>query len=280
MLQGLRTCSQALCLIGAALCLSACGATTARLAGWYVTRQLDGYLDLDHDQKHQLRARVDQQLEILQQRELPRWMYLLRQVRDSVGRGGTEEELARELERYDALLDAAANRLVPTGAEILEELDDRQIAHFEARMLEKHEATYEDLTLPAHEQRERLDERLVDALEDIFGRLRDDQQRTILHKAHALPDDRPMRNRVDRERIHSFAKFLRTHPGKAAIETELRQLWDTRYQVLGPGRDKVSRRIEQRRLLLHIDQTLSREQRDHAVEHMNGHLRTAKTFLL
>lgn len=269
-----------LCLVAAVLSVSACTSTTARLAGWYVTRELDSYLDLDREQKGQLRKRVDEQLEWLRRDELPRWLSLLRRVRDSIGRGPTEQELAAHLQRYDALLDQAVERLSPMGAEILAGLSDAQIAHFEARMLEKHEETYESLKLPPHERREEQDERLIESVENVVGDLRDDQRRMLLDKVHALPNERPIRYRVDRERIVAFAKLLRTHPGAAAIEAELRRLWDTRYEVLGPGRDRTSRRIEQRRLLLDIDRTLSQEQREEAVEHLNGHIRSGKRFLL
>jgi hypothetical protein len=265
---------------GLCLWLAACTATSARLAGWYVTRQLDGYLDLNHAQHQRLRTRVDEQLDVLRRVELPRWLHLLRQTRDAMGRGTSEAQLAELLARYDALLDCAVEQLVPSSAEILSELDDAQIAHFEARMLEKHEEAYEELKLPAAEQREKLDERTLEAIESITGDLRDEQKLAILARTRTLPDERPIRYRVDKLRIAGFATFLRAHPGAAAIDKELRRLWDTRYTVLGPGRDKTARRIEQRRVLLAIDQTLSAEQRAQAVENMNDRIRIAKRFLL
>lgn len=265
---------------GACLWLAACTATSARLAGWYVTRQIDGYLDLNREQHQLLRTRVDEQLDLLRREELPRWLHLLRQTRDAMGRGTNEAELAELLARYDALLDRAAGQLMPSIAEVLSGLNDAQIAHFEARMLEKHEETYEDLKLPAAEQHEKLDERTIEAIESITGDLRDEQQRAILARTRTLPDERPIRYRVDKQRIAGFAKFLRGHPDAAAIDLELHRLWDTRYEVLGPGRDKTARRIEQRRVLLAIDQTLSAEQREQAVENMNERIQVAKRFLL
>jgi hypothetical protein len=265
---------------GACLWLSACTATTARLAGWYVTRQIDGYLDLGREQHQQLRARVDERLDVLRRKELPRWLHLLRQTRDAMGRGTSEAELGELLARYDTLLDQAVDQLTPSIAEVLSGLSDAQIAHFEARMLEKHEETYEDLKLPAAEQREKLDERTIEAIESITGDLGDEQRRTILAHTRTLPDERPIRYRVDRQRITGFAAFLRGHPGPPAIDAELQRLWDTRYQVLGPGRDKIARRVEQRRVLLAIDQTLLAEQREQAVENMNERIRIAKRFLL
>lgn len=245
-----------------------------------MTRQLDGYLDLGREQHQQLRTRVDEQLDVLRRAELPRWLHLLRQTRDAMGRGTSEAELAELLARYDVLLDRAADQLMPSIAEILSGLNDAQIAHFEARMLEKHEETYEELKLPAAEQREKLDERTIEAIESITGELGDAQQRAILARTRTLPDERPIRYRVDKERIAGFATFLRAHPGTAPIEAELHRLWDTRYEVLGPGRDKTARRIEQRRVLLSIDQTLSAEQRAQAVENMNDRILTARRFLL
>jgi Family of unknown function (DUF6279) len=267
-------------LSGACLWLAACTATSARLAGWYVTRQINGYLDLGGEQHDVLRARVDERLDVLRREELPRWLHLLRQTRDAMGRGTSEPELAELLAHYDALLDRAVDQLTPSIAEVLSGLSDAQIAHFEARMLEKHEETYEELQLPTAEQREKLDERTVEAIESITGELRDEQQRAILARMRTLPDERPIRYRVDKQRIAGFAKFLRGHPGAPAIDAELHRLWNTRYEVLGPGHDKTARRIEQRRVLLAIDQTLSGAQRAQAVENMNDRIRLARRFSL
>ena len=82
---------------------------------------------------------------------------------------------------------------------------------------EKHEETFEDLKLPPAEQREKLDERTIEAIESITGDLRAEQKRAVLAHTRALPDERPLRYRVDKQRISDFAALLRGHPGARAI---------------------------------------------------------------
>lgn len=265
---------------GACLWLSGCAGVSVQLAGWYIARQIDSYLDLAGEQRRALRAHVDEQLDVLRREELPRWLHLMRQTRDAVGKGTNEAELAQLLAGYDALLDRAVDQLTPSIAQVLSGLSDAQIAHFEKRMLEKHEDTYEALALPPARQREKLDEHTIEAIEDITGDLGAEQKKAILARTRALIDERPIRYEVDKRRIVDFAKFLRGHPGAPAIDAELHRLWDTRYEVLGPGRDRTSRRIEQSRVLLAIDRTLSPEQRKHAVATVNDRIRLAKRFLL
>ena len=254
------------------LCMSSCTSLTTRFAGWYVTREIDRYLDLTSEQQHVLRAHVDAQLSRLRRDELPKWLTLLRELRDQMDRGTSEVAIARLQRRTDALLDHTAHLLIPEVSQLLSKLDADQIAHFEREMLEEHEEK--------HEEEEALDEQLVEAIESLVDDLQVTQQETIRRAARALPDRRPQRYRVDKQRILSTAALLRTHPGPQAIQQELTRLWTTRYDVLGPDCDRDSIRTEQRRFFLLVDGTLSREQRDYAVEQLSDRIRSVKRFLL
>lgn len=277
----LRARSRRLLLIGLLSLLSACAFTSTRVAGWYVTRQIDHYVDLSAEQKGLVRPKVDQEIDRIRREELPRWLDLLRKVRDEIARGATEQGSRALQERYDQLLDAAVARLAGQFAPLLADLDAEQIAHFEKRLVAHvDDVLYPEHKLPPDERQEELDGKLIDSIEDLAGDLEDAQKKAILTAVHAAPDDREQRYKHDRARAFSFVKFLRTKPNSAQVEAELVRLWATRFDALGPGHDLNTRRTKQRRLLLSLDKLLTAQQRAHTVEHLNRQILKAKKWLL
>lgn len=259
------------------VCASGCAGTTAKLAGWYVTRQIDGYFDLTGEQKDRVRERVDVLIAEIRRDELPKALYLMRSVRDAIAQNQVAQRIDDLQARSDVLLERAAERLIPELAWVMSQLDNRQIAHFEHKLRENLDAIYKDQKLPVAERRQKLDDQLLENLEKAVGELSRAQQQTILEAAHGLPDDRAARYRVDLARIQSTGKLLRTHPGQSAIQAELKRMWATRYEV-AEGRDKLTRRAEQRRFLLSVDRTITDEQRTRAVENLNDRIRSLARF--
>lgn len=269
-----------LALLLAALLSSACSTTTERLAGWYVTRKIDSYLDLDGQQKKVVRERVDAHLTRLRQHELPRWLFVLRETRDTLQSGATEAKLESLQQRYDRLFDEAALQLIPDLALTLSELRDAQIDHFTRRLRENQDKAYDERDMSPEQRRKDTDEHVFEAIEGLVGDLNDEQKRAISKLVQAMPDERPIRYEVERRRIAAAGKFLRGHPGAPAIAAELERLWRTRYEELGKGRDLVTRRREQRSFLLSLDALLTPEQRAEGVENLNKLIRRAKKLVL
>jgi hypothetical protein len=259
--------------------LGGCAGTTSKVAGWYVTRQIDDYLDLTSDQKDQVRARVDVLIDEIRHKELPQVLYLMRLVRDAIASNQVPGRISDLQQRSDRYLDHAASRLIPELAWLMTQLNDAQISHFESKLREAVDKIYADQKLPSAERRHKLDEQLIESLEKAVGTLSEGQKRTILSAAHALPDERGARYRFDLARIQSTGKFLRTHPPQAAIEAELGRLWATRYDIES-GRDKTARQGEQQSFLLTIDRTVSEQQRTFAVEKLNDQIRSMARFVL
>jgi hypothetical protein len=257
-----------------------CTATSTRVAGWYVTRQIDNYVDLTSAQKELVRPAVDLEIDRIRREDLPRWLDLIRGIRDAIQHGPTDQgALALQL-RYDHLLDAAVMRMAEQFAPLFADLSPAQIDFFEPKLVEHIDKLFKEQKLPPDERREAQDEALIDGIEKLSGDLSDAQQAAILKSVHALPDDRPARYKNDRNRAFSFIKFLRTDPSKQAIETELKRLWATRFDALGPGFDLDTRRNTQRGLLLSLDKLMTVEQRAHAVEHLNEQLLKARKWVL
>ena len=262
-----------------ALCATGCSGMSTKVAGWYVTRQIDGYFDLTSEQKEQVRERVDTLIAEVRRDELPKALYVMRLVRNAIAENQVAPRIDDLQERADVLLERAAQRLIPELAWVMSQLDDAQIAYFEGKLRENLGKIYEDQKLPAGERRKKLDEQLIEALEKAVGDLSVAQRQTILQAAHALPDDRAARYRIDHARIASTGTLLRAHPGQPAIEAELQRLWVTRYEVAA-GRDKLTRRAEQRTFLLTVDHTVTTAQREQAVENLNERIRSLARFEL
>lgn len=262
------------------LLLGACSLTSTRLAGWYATRQIDGYLDLTSAQKSRIRPLVDAEVERVRREELPHWLQLVRWIRELAAQGPTDDRVRALQHRYDELLDAGVARLAPQFAPLLAELDDEQLAHFQEQLLEFVDKQLPEQKLPKEERQEELDERSIKAIEKLTGSLDDAQRAKLIQGIHTDPNDHALRYANDRKRTFAFIKFLKTKPGAQAIDAELKRLWVTRFDALGPGFDLTSRRALQRRQVIALHGLLTPKQRAHAVEHLTDQIVMIKRWVL
>jgi len=263
-----------------AVLLCACSLTSTRLAGWYVTRQIDGYLDLTSEQKSRLRPEIDAEVDRARREVLPHWLNLLRWMREIIEQGPTDATVSAIQRRYDELLDDGVARLAPKFAPLLAELNDEQLAHFQGRLLEFVDKTLPEQKLAPEQRKQEQDEKMIEAIEKIAGDLDDVQIEKLLTRMHEAPDDRPLRYQNDRRRVFAFIKLLRTKPGAVAIEAELKRLWVTRFDALGSGFDLVSRRALQRKQMIALHGLLTPQQRAHASEHLTEQIVMLKRWIL
>ena len=96
----------------------------------------------------------------------------------------------------------------------------------------------------------------------------------------SLPDERPKQYRSAKVHIARFRAFMATHPSEASISDELTAMWTHRYDALGAGHDKTSRRAQQRQWLLSVYRLLSSEQRRHAEDKLTDRIVSLKRFVL
>lgn len=264
----------------ALLLIGATGCSSERIAGWYVTRKLDDFLDLDAAQEEGTRVRVDEALAALRKDTLPTWIALLREGRARMATPASDAELAAMQDRYDALLDRAVAELAPRIAPVLADLGDAQVDHFQGKLGRLLDEKYADQLLAGAARRDKLDKQLVTAIEEVIGTLGSAQKATILAAIHALPDDRPALYQADKRSLAEVGHLLRSHPGAEAIDRELRRMWAARWDRLDPARDRATRLSEQRQVLLTISKTMTPKQRTRGVETMTDHIVSAKRFLL
>lgn len=269
----------ALLLFALLAALVAGGCSSERLAGWYVTRKLDDYLDLSRDQEERTRARVDDALAVVRKDTLPGWIALLREGRERMSTPPTDAQLVRLQDRYDALLDRAVAELIPHLAPVLADLDDAQVGHFARQLRKLLDKTYEDQLVSGDARRKLQDALIVKGIEDVTGRLSTAQKETILAAAHTLPDDREAQYRADRQTIDRLQTFLRGQPDAPAVARELARMWAERYAQLGPQRTRTVRLAEQRKLMLTISGVMTDAQRKRGAESITEQIVSAKRFL-
>ncbi|MFW6067150.1 MAG: DUF6279 family lipoprotein [Myxococcota bacterium] len=271
---GLRQLGVALMAAGVLLG-TAC--TAERLAGWYVTRRIAGYLDLSSEQRQWLRQRVDGHIAALRRDVLPKAVRLLRRTRALAARGPTEAEVRELQASFDALADGAVARLAPDVAKLLAMLDDAQVARFRRKLRENLDEAYEDLRAPPPERRTRAREKLVEGVEEWTGDLRRRQIALLLRVTPDIARERTARYRDAVRRLRTFTAMLHRHPGAEAIERELLRLWRTRYDDTAGSLEE--RRRMQRRVLLALDETLTLKQRRHVIQQIDDRIRQLKRFL-
>ncbi len=256
------------------------GCSSERLAGWYVTRTIDGYFDLNGDQKAQLRAQVDELLVLVRRDELPHWITILREVRGGFHDGMSDALLTKLQHQYDARIDFGVRTVTPRAAPLLVQLDAGQLDHFHERVRSELAEQYEDLKWSPEKRRAKLEKKALEFVEDFVGSLSDEQEQSVRLLIRKLPNERDKQYRVAVDNLNHFRAFMATHPTAPALESQLFRMWEHRYDGLGAGHEKEARRAFQREWLLSVFQLLNAKQRAHAEEELSDKIRTLKKWVI
>lgn len=163
--------------------LSAC--STTRLGynnlPWLVSWKSRDYVPLTREQRSWLREQVALQRDWHCQQELPRYPALLDQLATPLLNGNpSAKTLLSSRDQLEPTLDRLLTNLAPTLAELLQQLDDDQIAALQQNLNEQQQELYETYVAPdaatqASERQERLERRL----RPWIGRLQTEQQTRI-----------------------------------------------------------------------------------------------------
>ncbi len=124
----------ALLLLGACSSLSLGYHQLPRLAGWWI----DGYLDLDREQRRQLDAGLAQMMTWHRREELPRWQALLGEADALWHKGPPDEAALLRLERAAyASMERTLAQAAPLAAPLLASLRPAQWQRLERRQTER-----------------------------------------------------------------------------------------------------------------------------------------------
>lgn len=133
------------------------------LMAWTV----ESYVDLSHEQKDLLHARLDRALAWHRSQELPAYARFLESVAQRSDRAFTDEEVGKAWADVRADYARVVEHLLPDAADLLASLDEAQIAHLQKRFDEANRKFVKESTrgTPA--------ERRADAAKRTIGHLRE-----------------------------------------------------------------------------------------------------------
>lgn len=146
------------------------------LIAWTV----DGYVDLHHDQKDWLRARLDRAMDWHRERELPAYRHFLASVAERSDRAFTDAEVAAAWADVREDYRRVVTHILPDAADFLMSLDDGQLAQLERRFAEDNRKFVKESTRGTPEERaERTAKRAAGHLHEWIGDL-EPAQRAIV----------------------------------------------------------------------------------------------------
>ncbi len=199
----LRACVAALTLL-----LAACSSTRLAYdnADWLLRWRATSYLDVHGAQAEQLDRSIAALLDWHRAHALPRYARLTEEFGTRVARGLSRADLVWG---YDAVLEEARETLraaANESAELLDSLDEAQIAHLESRIEEDNrQFAKEYLAGSPRERRERRLRRNVERLEDWLGTLNEAQ----LERVKRYSDHAPLADEFrDQDRRRRQAELL------------------------------------------------------------------------
>ena len=239
-------------------------------ADFFIGWQIDSYLRLESAQERWLDERLEQRLRWHHQSELPRWREWLFTLRTDIAEQRlTPEQYDDHMAQMSALLRQSSASVVTDGVELIQQLNEQQVAHLLKRLQEDaEEAQEEALEMNEQEYREERVENTVDNLEKWFGRLDDGQIAFVQAYVAQGPDLRTemiasrqrwasyinetLQNRADTEQLTIALRRMLTQP-ESLRTPEYHAQWQQQGQL-------------RRAMLSSIYQSASEQQRKHLLK--------------
>ena len=243
------------------------GCSTVRFAydnaDTYLRWRASSYLDLEGAMADELDENIVSFMSWHRANALPQYVTLIDDAGRRFARGLAPADLVWG---YDALmaqaresLRAAAERIAP----LLDRLTPEQIAHLERRLGEDNRRfARENLRGAERERRKRRTERNVERLEDWVGRLSQAQTDRVAQYSERAPLLDEMRSRDHRRLQGELLAMLRAREAKKRLP-DFAARWDRGRDPAYAAAIEVARR-EYSAMLLDLDKSLTREQRERA----------------
>lgn len=244
-------------------------------ADWLITRQIDGYFDLDRTQRSFVSSRLNGILNRHRREALPQYETALHEVADRVQRGLTDVDVEWAAAEYDRLRADLFGRFSADGAEFIRLVNDPQIPHLRQSLqarLSKEEGLLHD------DRRTRLTkrtERILSSVREWLGDLSPSQERDIARVAMNLPDILPSWYAHQMERNRQLIALVESRrnedtPGR------VNEWLVNQDKTADPEFRELLRQFKVRigDLLLTIDRLATAEQRRHVVAKLDDLAKT------
>lgn len=264
-------------ILGFLVLLSGCAVKFAyNQLDWAVPWYLDDYMSLNSSQEKVFEVRLNRYLDWHRQTQLPEYGAFLDQVADDLERGMTQESVHRIQERTRQLGRALIERLIPDMVIFFRQASDEQVAELFARFAKENvEYSKEYLEISEKEQRKQRTRKVESYVERWTGRL-SRAQRDLVREG--TDQYELMGAEFFEARLRWQAEFRRVlalRESEQVFEKALANLMLNE----GFGRSEAferkyghNQRLLQR-LYLRLDSTLSRGQREKAVDKLRNYAR-------
>lgn len=248
--------------------------TGYRNADHLLLLDLEKYFDLSSAQREDTKRLLRSQLAWHRRTELPRYAAALADLKVRLQRGLTPADVTWLYAQARRARIEVMRHATPDMATFLASITPEQTAHLAQHI----EEFNKDLTKAvADSSQARLKKRqadLIEMAEDWIGRLQPEQKQRIETAATRLPDMPPAQLRYRRQRQRDFLALMNERPGRERLQKQL-DAWLVQPESSYPPEYAAATRewnAEMQALILSLEASLSPEQREHAMKHVDSFL--------
>jgi hypothetical protein len=239
-----------------------------RYADWIILWQANHYLDLTSEQRHDLAQRLTPLLTRHRREAIPQYEAFLRQIRQRVERGITNQDMDWVYVNYDRLRNNLVDLVIADSGVVLASVDAHQVRTLEAAFQKDNAKAAKLAQAPAPERLEKRADTIIDLLEDWLGSLSKDQEAQIREWNPTLPDTQQFWVSYQQQRQQELLTLLRQPHTSGSVARELRALLVFYPDPAAPQayQDTIRKMREAvKPMALAIDQQITADQRRHAV---------------
>ncbi len=256
------------CAAGLLILLAGCSSLSFyRYADWLILWQVDHYVDLTSDQRHDLAQRLTPLLTRHRHEAIPQYESFLVQFRQRFERGLTGQDLDGVYASYDRLRADLFDRVVADGGVLLASVDSRQVRILEAALQKDHEKAARLVQDPAPERLKKRADATLGWLEDWLGSLSKDQEAQIREWSLALPDTQQAWVAYQQQRQQELLALLHQSRTPERVAGELRTMFVYQDHTAPQAYQDAVRQMRDavKTMALAIDQQVTADQRRHAM---------------
>ncbi len=235
--------------------------------------QIDKYFDLDSEQETFVEERLDYHLKWHRDTQMPRYSAFTEELAAKLSDGLSSEEYDWFFAEVQSAYRDLVERIAPDAATLLRGLSDEQIRHYREKLEERNEERREWVQRSDEEHLERRVERTVERMEEWLGSVSPAQRIYLKRGLSEIP--RTTKYWVDHSlnRQQAFIDLLQSKPPHDIFVSRLKSWFIDWEQGQSPEYAKIDERHDAmaKQLALDIDQMLSNEQRQYAVERIRNY---------
>jgi hypothetical protein len=263
-----------ICLVvAAALALASCSAIDIvyNNAPSFVGGELEDALDLNDEQRAEVDAGLRRFFDWHRQQELARYRQMLDDAALAIEDGTSATEYLAIYDEVRAAWGRSLLRLIDDLHGLAATLTPAQIDHYDQYFREKSEKHQDYLEMSSQQREVFSEERIIEQLEDWFGKLEELQREKIAARLRQLPEVRPVWIAFREARHQALIAALRKSLGSGPSRQELRHILldtDSAYaRVYEPQR--IAYREAYAQMIEEVSGWLNKAQLRHAVERMH-----------